>query len=98
MIRLYRFSKEENHPIRAVSNLSINKGMIDTHFQIQGSPTNLDDQAIGVHLDCVTELNPAGVWAGPGLSQAAPEDLARDLGLNHVLEESNFDVSWIVMH
>ena len=61
------------------------------YLQVQGSPANLDDQAIGVDLDSVTELNPARVGAGPGLPQAAPEDLARDLGhiLHQVLDASN---------
>ena len=58
--------------------------MINTYFQIQGSPANLDNQAVGVNLDSVTELHPARVGAGPGLSKAASEDSARDLGLHHL--------------
>ena len=77
---------------REGSNLSIETELINTYFQIQGSPANLDDQTIGVNLYRITELHPAWVGTGPGLPQAAPEDSAGNLRLHHLLDAANFDV------
>ena len=55
------------------------------YFHIQGSSTNLNNKAIGVDLHCVTELNPARVGTGPGLSQTTSQDSSWHLRLCYII-------------
>ena len=58
---------------------------MDVYFHIQGSSANLNNKAIRVDLYCVTELNPARVGTGPGLSQTASQDSSRHLRLCNII-------------